>query len=82
MRIRSLVKNMGDEKKPWHDVPIEILIEEEEKRRILEEELKRPRMEMPIYDAPMTGSDLTNSINPDEDTDDEPEDWKVVIKLL
>ena len=39
---------MGDEKKPWEDIPIEIIIEEEKQRRE-EEERKRPRLELPLY---------------------------------
>jgi hypothetical protein len=39
---------MGDEKKPWEDIPFEIIIEEEKRKRE-EEDRKRPRLELPLY---------------------------------
>ncbi len=37
---------MGNEEKPWEDIPIEIIIEEEKRQRE-EEERRRPRLELP-----------------------------------
>jgi len=44
----SLVTNMGIHKNPWDDVPIEVLIEYERKKR---EQLKerREQLRLPIY---------------------------------
>lgn len=39
---------MGNEEKPWEDIPIEIIIEEEKRQRE-EEERRRPRLELPLY---------------------------------
>jgi hypothetical protein len=70
-----LVKNMGDPKKPWEDVPVEVLIEEERKKRE-EWDRNRPRIELPIgppghYKPPKKDSD------PEEE-----EEHKIVIKLF
>jgi|14BtaG_2_1085337.scaffolds.fasta_scaffold22493_4 hypothetical protein len=40
---------MGDDKKPWEDVPVEIIIEEEERIKREQEDSKRPRLELPLY---------------------------------
>ena len=46
--MRPLVTNMGIHKNPWDDVPIEVLIEYERKKR---EQLKdhREELRLPIY---------------------------------
>jgi len=46
---------MGNSKKPWEDIPIEIIIDEEKKRKREEEERQRPRIELPI-EHPTTAS--------------------------
>lgn len=40
---------MGGEKKPWEDIPIEIIIEEERIKKEQEYERDRPQLELPIY---------------------------------
>jgi hypothetical protein len=70
-----LVKIMGDQKRPWEDVPVEVLIEEEHKKRE-EWDRNRPRIELPIgppghYKPPKKDSD------PEEE-----EEHKIVIKLF
>ena len=70
-----LVKIMGDQKRPWEDVPVEVLIEEERKKRE-EWDRNRPRIELPIgppnhYGPPTKESDS-----------EEEEEHKIVIKLL
>jgi hypothetical protein len=84
MNSPLLVKNMGDSKEPWGDIPFEIIIEEERRRQV-EEDLRRPRIELPIYEPHITGSEQpTNSemeYEEDASSDDE-QKWKVVIKLL
>lgn len=48
----NIVTNMGHQKKPWEDVPIEVLIEyEREKERMREE--SRPRIYAPSPLPPM-----------------------------
>jgi hypothetical protein len=70
-----LVTNMGDPKNPWDDVPIEVLIEEERKKRE-QEELARPRIHLPVPErSPPPRS-------PDEEESEEDSDFKVVIKLV
>jgi hypothetical protein len=45
----DIVTNVGDEKKPWEDVPIEVLIEEERKRKkSLEDHRERLYAPMPM----------------------------------
>jgi hypothetical protein len=65
---------MGDEKKPWQDIPIEIIIEEE-KRRIEEEERKRPRLELPLYQP------STSSYHNPDDQEAEESEHMIIIKL-
>ena len=66
----SIFINVGNSKKPWTDVPIEVLIEEERKRK---ESLKdhREHLHAPPPRPPC-----------DEDSKfEEDEDYKIVIKL-
>jgi hypothetical protein len=70
-----LVKNMGDPKNPWDDVPVEVLIEEERKKDE-EWDRNRPRIELPIHSPDYRSP-------PREDPDaEEDQDHKIVIKLL
>ena len=43
-----LVTNMGHQKKPWQDVPIEVLIEYERKKRE-ERERQREQLRLPLH---------------------------------
>ena len=66
---------MGDQKKPWEDVPIEVLIEEERKRR---EEMERRRERLYI---PLEAPRLPPKQN--EETDEvEDEESAIVIKFI
>jgi hypothetical protein len=65
---------MGNDKKPWEDIPIEIIIEEEERRQRKEDE-NRPRIELPIY-RPSHSSSYNNP-NSQEITDEH----MIIIKL-
>jgi hypothetical protein len=65
---------MGNDKKPWEDIPIEIIIEEEERRQRKEDE-NRPRIELPIYHP--THSSSYNNPNSQEITDEH----MIIIKL-
>ena len=65
---------MGDEKKPWEDIPIEIIIEEEKQRRE-EEDRKRPRLELPLYYPSQSSS--YEEPNPQ----DVEEEHMIIIKL-
>ena len=65
---------MGDEKKPWEDIPIEIIIEEEKQRRE-EEERKRPRLELPLYYPSQSSSYGEPQIQETE------EEHMIIIKL-
>jgi hypothetical protein len=66
---------MGDEKKPWEDVPIEIIIEEEQRKKREQEERQRPRLELPLY-YPSQSSSYTET-DPQEDG----EEHLIIIKL-
>lgn len=44
----SLVTNMGIQKNPWDDVPIEVLIEYERKKREQAED-NREQLRIPVY---------------------------------
>ena len=70
-----LVKIMGDQKRPWEDVPVEVLIEEERKKRE-EWDRKRPRIELPIGPP---GHHKPSQKDPDSE---EEEEHKIVIKLF
>ena len=45
---------MGEQKKPWVDVPIEVLIEEERRKRLEKQEAERPRISIhaPTFTTP------------------------------
>ncbi len=73
LKMAILVKNMGDPKNPWEEVPIEVLIEEERKRKERELEHNRPRIHLPIPDYPER-----TPTDPDEEGSEE---FKIVIKL-
>ncbi len=65
---------MGDEQKPWEDIPIEIIIEDEKQRRQKEEQ-NRPRIELPLYQP------YTSSYDDPEDQEAEEQDHMIIIKL-
>ncbi len=65
---------MGDEKKPWEDIPLEIIIEEEKRERE-EEDRKRPRLELPLY-YPSQSSSYDKS-----DPQEADEEHMIIIKL-
>ena len=69
----NIVTNVGDPKKPWEDVPIEVLIEEERKKKEQELEQQRPRIHLPIPDYPPPSRR--------EEDDQEASEYKIVIKL-
>jgi hypothetical protein len=71
----DIVTNVGDEKKPWENVPIEVLIEEERKRKEAQED-KRDRLYAPHPMPP----EHREPQDIDESNEDE-EDFKIVIKL-
>lgn len=75
--MSSLVNNVGDPKKPWEEVPIEVLIEEERKKQE-EWERSRPRIQLPVPQR-------YPNYNPNNDQNDEKndqEDSKIVIPLI
>lgn len=71
----NIVTNVGDEKKPWENVPIEVLIEEERKRKEAQED-RRDRLYAPTPIPP----EHREPEDIDESNEDE-EDFKIVIKL-
>lgn len=73
LKMAILVKNMGDPKNPWEEVPIEVLIEEERKKKERELEHNRPRIYLPIPDYPERA--------PTEQDEEGSEEFKIVIKL-
>jgi hypothetical protein len=75
MILPLLVKIMGDEKRPWEEVPVEVLIEEERKKRE-EWERNRPRIELPIGPP---GQYRSPQKEPDSE---EEQEHKIVIKLV
>ena len=48
----DIVTNVGNRKKPWEDVPIEVLIEEERKRKKSLED-HRERLYAPLPEPPL-----------------------------
>ena len=46
----NIVTNVGQQKKPWDDVPIEVLIEFERKKEQARREQERPRLYVPMPD--------------------------------
>jgi len=73
LKMAILVKNMGDPKNPWEEVPIEVLIEEEQRKKERELEHNRPRIHLPIPDYPERA--------PTEQDEEGSDDYKIVIKL-
>lgn len=70
----SLVTNMGIEKNPWEEVPIEVLIEYERKKREQQKD-HREQLRIPLYspqDMP-----FKNPIDKDQE-----EDYKIVIDFI
>ena len=69
----SLVTNMGIHKNPWDNVPIEVLIEYERKKR---EELKdrREQLRLPLY-SPSSPENQPS----DQETE---EDYKITIDFI
>jgi len=69
----SLVTNMGIHKNPWDDVPIEVLIEYERKKR---EQLKdhREQLRLPLY-SPAFPENLPNEQEAEED-------YKITIDFI
>jgi hypothetical protein len=78
MILPLLVKNMGDPKNPWDDIPIEIIIEEERKRAE-ELERQRPRIYVP---TPDDYNRYPPTHRPETEDDDEEEESIIVIKLI
>jgi len=70
----SLVTDMGHQKKPWHDVPIEVLIEYERKRR---EQLEDHREQLRL---PLCPPSFPNQKPLSEDNSTE--DYKIVIDFI
>jgi hypothetical protein len=68
-----LVTDMGDPKKPWEDVPIEVLIEYERKKRE-ELEKQREQLRIPLY-SPMPHNPRQT---PNDNTEEE---YKIVINF-
>ena len=70
----SIVINVGNSKKPWDDVPIEVLIEEERKKKAAQED-QREQLQIP---APRPTRE-----SPPESSEQEAEvDHKIIIKFL
>ena len=69
----SLVTIMGRLKKPWDDVPIEVLIEYERKKR---EQLKdnREQLRLPLYSPVSPPTDV-----PEQETEEE---HKITINFI
>jgi hypothetical protein len=65
---------MGDEEKPWEDIPIEIIIDEESKKRE-EEDRRRPRLELPLYYPTQSSS------YDDPDSQESEDEHMIIIKL-
>tara|TARA_Y100000310_G_scaffold305229_1_gene345148 strand:- start:3520 stop:3723 length:204 start_codon:yes stop_codon:yes gene_type:complete len=61
---------MSNPKKPWEDIPFEIIIEEErkEKERQAEKEKQRPRLPLPLYCPHTASNDPSQSPNAINDT--------------
>jgi len=72
--MRPLVTNMDIHKNPWDDVPIEVLIEYERKKR---EQLKdrREELRLPIYSPAFP----IPSRPPEQETE---ENYKIVIDFI
>ena len=73
----NIVTNVGNGKKPWEDVPIEVLIEEERKRKEAQED-KRERLYAPMPAPPCPRH---REEHEPENQDETWEDYKIIIKL-
>jgi len=72
--MRSLVTNMGNRQNPWEDVPVEVLIEYERKRKKQLED-QREQLRIPLYSP--DHSPL--NIPPEKEIK---EDYKIVIDFV
>jgi hypothetical protein len=70
----SLVTNMGQHKTPWEDVPVEVLIEFERKKR-KELEDHRERLRLPLYSPAIPAPTKA----PEDQVE---EDYKIVIDFI
>ena len=70
----NIVTNVGNSKKPWEDVPVEVLIEEERKKK---EALEDHREQLQIPVAPPIREPRPSH----KETEGE-EDHKIVIQIL
>jgi hypothetical protein len=70
----SIVINVGNSKKPWEDVPIEVLIEEERKKKAAQED-QREQLQIPAPYYP----EQTPEENPENELEG---DHKIIIKFL
>jgi len=70
----SLVTNMGTVKNPWDDIPIEVLIEYERKKREQQED-HREQLRIPVY-SPADYS-KGDSLNKEVE-----EEYKIVIDFI
>ena len=66
----SIITNVGNQKKPWEDVPIEVLIEEERKRK----EARKDHREH--LHAPPPSPPRYSELDVEDD-----DDYKIIIKL-
>ncbi len=69
----DIVTNVGNRKKPWEDVPIEVLIEEERKRKKRLED-HRERLYAPLPEPPLRPIERT-------DIHEDQMDGCIIIKL-
>jgi hypothetical protein len=72
--MRSLVTNMGTVKNPWDDVPIEVLIEYERKKREQQKD-HREQLRIPVYSPADYHKD--DSFNKESE-----EEYKIVIDFI
>ena len=72
--MNSLVTNMGTVKNPWDDVPIEVLIEYERKKREQQKD-HREQLRIPVYSP--SDFPLDDSFNKEIE-----EDYKIVIDFI
>ena len=70
----NIVNNVGNSKKPWDDVPIEVLIEEERKKKSAQED-QREQLQIPAPPPPRESPPKSS----DQDTE---VDHKIIIKFL
>ena len=70
----SIVINVGNSKKPWEDVPIEVLIEEERKKKAAQAD---HREQLQIQIPPLQREPL-----PESSEQETEEDHKIIIKFL